>query len=63
MPRNYTRKSERGNAKPDEMLSAVRHIESTEKSIQKTAETFGINYKTFSRYRKKFSYEEIIGEV
>ena len=58
MPRNYTRKSERGIAKPDEMLRAVRHIKSTGESIRKTAESFGINYKTLSRYRKKFSDEE-----
>ena len=54
MPRNYTRKSERGIAKPDEMLTAVRHIKSTGESIRKTAESFGINYKTLSRYRKNF---------
>ena len=62
MPRNYRRKSERGIAKPDEMLRAVRHIKSTGESIRKTAESFGINYKTLSRYRKKFSDEEINGE-
>ena len=33
MPRNYRRKSERGVAKPDEMLRAVRHIKSTGESI------------------------------
>ena len=55
MPRNYTRKSERGIAKPDEMLRAVRHIKSTGESIRKTDESsFGINYKTLSRYTKKF---------
>ena len=62
MPRNYTRKSERSIAKPDEMLTAVRHIKSTGESIRKTAESFGINYKTLSRYRKKFCDEEIKGE-
>ena len=36
MPRNYTRKSERGIAKPDEMLTAVGHIQSTGESIRKT---------------------------
>ena len=35
MPRNYTRKSERGIAKPDEILRAVRHINSTGESIRK----------------------------
>ena len=59
MPRNYTRKSERGKAKPDEMLRALRHIKSTGESNRKTAESFAINYKTLSRYRKKFSDEEI----
>ena len=54
MPRNYTRKSERGIAKPDEMLAAVRHIKSTGESIQKTTESFGINYKKLSRYKKNF---------
>ena len=49
MPRNYRKKSERGTAKPDEMLRAVRHIKSTGESIRKTAESFGINYKTLSR--------------
>ena len=59
MPRNYTRKSERGIAKPDEMLRAVRHIKSTGESIRKTAESsFGINYKTLSRYTI-FSDKEI----
>ena len=62
MPRNYTRKSERGIAKPDEMLRAVRHIKSTGESIRKTAESYGINYKIVSRYRKNFSHEEIKGE-
>ena len=62
MPRNYTRKSGRDIVKPDEMLTAVRHIKSTGESIQKTAESFGINYKTLSCYRKKFSGEEIKGE-
>ena len=62
MPRNHTRKSERGIAKSDEMLRAVRHIKSTGESIQKTAESFGINFKTLSCYRKKFSDEEIKGE-
>ena len=62
MPLNYTRKSERGIAKFDEMLTAVRHIKRTGESIRKTAESFGINYKTLSRYRKKFSDEEIKGE-
>ena len=59
MLRNYTKKSERGNAKPNEMLSTVRHINSTGESIRKTAENFGNNYKTLSRYIKKFSDEEI----
>ena len=54
MPRNYRRKSNRGIAKPDEILRAVQHIKSTGESIRKTAESFGINYKTLSRYRKKF---------
>ena len=63
MSRNYTRKSERGIAKPDEMLRAVHHIKSTGESIQKTAESFAINYKTLSCYRKKFSDEEIKGEA
>ena len=62
MPRNYTRKSKRGIAKPDEMLTAVRHIKSTGESIRKTAESFGINYKTLLSYRKKFSDEEIKGK-
>ena len=44
MPRNYRKKSERGIAKPDEMLRAVRYIKSTGESIQKTAKSFGINY-------------------
>ena len=56
--RNYTRKTKRGIAKPDEMFTAVRHIKSTGESIRKTAESFGINYKTLSRYIKKFSDEE-----
>ena len=54
MPRNYTRKSERGIAKPVEMLRAVRHIKSTGESIRKTVESFDINYKTLSRYIKNF---------
>ena len=58
MPRNYTRKSEPGIAKPIEMLTAVRHIKSTGENIRKTAESFGINYKTLSRYRKKIFDEE-----
>ena len=62
MPRNYRKKSERVIGKPDEMLRAVRHIKSTGESIRKTAESFGINYKTLSRYRKIFSDEEIKGE-
>ena len=41
------------------MLRAVRHIKSTGESMRKTAESFGINYKTLSRYIKKFSDEEI----
>ena len=41
------------------MLSAVQHIKSTGESIQKTAESFGINYKTLSRYIKTFSDKEI----
>ena len=44
MPRNYTCK----------ILSVVRHIKSTGESIRKSAETFGINYKAFSRYIKNF---------
>ena len=44
------------------MLRAVRHIKSTGESIRKTAESFGINYKALSRYRKKFSDKEIKGE-
>ena len=43
-------------------MIAVRHIKSTGESIRKTAESFGINYKTLSRYRKNFSDEEIKGE-
>ena len=62
MPRNYTRKSKRGYAKPDEMLRAVRHIKNTAESIRKTAESLDINYKTLSRYIKKFSDEEIKGK-
>ena len=62
MPRNYTRESERGNAKPNEMLRAVQHIKSTGDSIRKTVESFGINYKTLSRHIKKFSDKEIKGE-
>ena len=62
MPRNYTRKSERGNAKPDEMLRAVRHMKSTGENIRKTAKSFGINYKTLSRYIKKFSDKKIKGK-
>ena len=34
MPGNYSRKSKRGSAIPDEM-GAVRYIRSTEESIQK----------------------------
>ena len=41
MLRNYTRKSERGIAKLDEILRAVRHIKSTGESIRKTAKNFG----------------------
>ena len=59
MPRNYTRKRERGNAKSNEMLRAVRYIKSTGESIRKTAESFGINYKTLSQDTKKFSDKEI----
>ena len=59
MLRNYTKKSKRGIAKPDEMLRAVRHIKSTGESIQKTAESFGINHKTLSRYIKEFFDKEI----
>ena len=44
------------------MLRAVRNIKSIGEIIRKTAESFGINYKTLSRYRKKFSDEEIKGE-
>ena len=33
MPRNYRRKSERGIAKPDEMLRAIPHFKSTGESI------------------------------
>ena len=40
-------------------MTAVLHIKSTGESIGKTAESFGTNYKTLSRYRKKFSNEEI----
>ena len=52
--RNNTRKSERGIAKPDETLTAVRYIKSTGESIRKTAKSFGINYKIFSRHTKIF---------
>ena len=62
MLRNYTRKSERGIAKLDEMLRAVRHIKSTGESIRKTAESFGTNYKTLSSYIKKFFDKKIKGE-
>ena len=62
MPRNYTRKSERGNATSDEVLRAVQHIKNTGESIKKTADSFGINYKALSRYIKKFSDKEIKGK-
>ena len=35
MPRNYRRKSERGIAKPDEMLRAVRHIKKYRREYSK----------------------------
>ena len=63
MPRNYRRKSERGIAKPDEMLRAVGHIKSTGESIRKTAESFDINYKTLSRYRKKFLTKKLMEKI
>ena len=63
MPRNYRRKSERGIAKPDEMLRAVRHIKSTGESIRKTAESFGINYKTLSRYKKNFLTKKLTEKI
>ena len=44
------------------MLRAVRYVKSTGEIIRKTAESFGINYKTLSRYIKKFSDKEIKGE-
>ena len=44
------------------MLRAVRHIKSTGESIRKAAESFGITYKTLSRYIKKFSDKEIKAE-
>ena len=63
MPRNYRRKSERGIAKPDEMLRAVRHIKSTVESIRKTAESFGSITKHFHVIEKNFLTKKLMEKI
>ena len=54
MPRNYTRKSERGIAKPDEMLRAVRHIKVMERVFEKLLRVLVSITKHFHVIEKNF---------
>ncbi|XP_044733272.1 tigger transposable element-derived protein 6-like [Chrysoperla carnea] len=59
MARYYKRKSTRGLVSPALMLRAAREVQNYGKSIRSVAKDYEINYRTLSRYCKKFTYEEM----
>ena len=63
MPRNYRRKSERGVAKPDEMLRAVRHIKSTGESIRKLLRVLVSITKHFHVIEKNFLTKKLMEKI
>lgn len=62
MVRNFKKKTERGVTPPEVMSSALKRVSQDGKSIRKTAKEFQINYRTLTRYCKKFKLGEDVND-
>lgn len=63
MVRHYIRKTDRGSTPDDVKILAVRQVKIMGQSVRSTARLFNMDYRTLSRYCKKISINDLVGEA